>query len=488
MDVHLEHEFFFNPDGAGKVKLRWSGPADDADPRALVADEVRKAQGVEAWSDVSCAPEDGRLVFQGTAYFLNVAGLRFHCRGLHVSSTDLETAPGDKGGLIVKGRVEAKQEAPIVEPEKLAAEIAATREKMEMGRAFIEGLFGHLKTTVVVRLPGKIGKIKNAKKLDERSATATMSGKDLLAVFDRLLKDDDLMAEMLRRGGGPEAVASLLGDLGPLELETQGKLAPLFDFESEVAAAKAAFEALRESFGGPKRAAPAAGTRVVAAKLVHGADSDNELHPFGQNFNSYACVVAADLPEPALKADEGVLEAFILGDGTDATPSDEWDRRIHFPKLTKDGRTLFCEVSVKLPELPPDSIREIRGAVRVQVATREEEVELGFPALKAGAQGKAFDAVLERCETEEDGRLRIELRLALAMERVRTVELVDKKGQAVELNRSGYSSSGDECTLTLDGEVPLKPGAKLRARVLADLKELEVPFQAGPVDLLGRPR
>jgi hypothetical protein len=67
------------------------------------------------------------------------------------------------------------------------------------------------------------------------------------------------------------------------------------------------------------------------------------------------------------------------------------------------------------------------------------------------------------------------------------VELADKTGQAVELNRSGYSSSGDECTLTLDGEVPLKPGAKLRARVLADLKELEVPFQAGPVDLLGRP-
>lgn len=491
MNVHLEHEFFFNPDGRGKVKLRWSGPPQGPDPRTFIGEEVGKAKGVEAWSGLSCEPEGDALVFQGTAWFRNVSELRFHCQGLHVSSVDFATATDPKGAFTVVGRMESKAETPVSDEEALPAAIAQAREQMAMGREFIEGMFGGLVVSVILRMPGKIKTPKNAKKLDDTSAATEMAGKDLLGILDRLMTDDKLMAKMLKLGGGPDAMASLLGDLGPAEVSTKGKTADLFDWDAEVAEAQAAFEEFRASLGvpaGPERSKPTENTRVVAFKIVREADGDRDLNPMGQNFAGLSYVLAGELPGPALKAEEGRLEAFILDDGADLTPSDDWDRRIHFPKLTNDGKTVICEVSVKLPESEPAGIREIRGVVRVQVATATEEVDFGFPELATGAQGTLFDSALERCETGEDGRTSIEIRINLAMERIQSLALVDESGSAAELNRSGYSSSGDQCTLTLDSDVALQPGMKLKARVMADLKYYEVPFGVENVDLMGRPR
>jgi hypothetical protein len=492
LDVHLEHEYFFNPDGSGKVNVRWSGPSQgpELDPRTFIGEEVGKAKGVEAWSGVSYGQESDRAVFQGTAYFRNVSELRFHCQGLHVNSTDFAAASDEKGGFTVVGRITTSTDEPVADPGKLPAAIAAAREQMAMGREFIEGMFAGLRCSVILRLPGKIKPPNHARKLDDNSASTEMKGQDLLGIIDKLMTDDALMGEMLRRGGGPDAIASLLGDLGPAEVSTKGKTAPLFDYETEVAAAAAAFEEFRASLGvpaGPERAAPATNTRVVAAKLVREADGDRELHPLGQNYASLAVVVAGDLPGPALKVEEGRLEKFVLEDGTDVTPSEDWDRRIHFPKLTKDGRTVFCEVEVK-PDGEPAGIREIRGVVRVQVATATEEVDLGFPALEPGAQGTLFNAVLEKCETGEDGRVSVEVRLDLPMERILSLAFVDENGGAAELNRGGYSSSGEQCSLTLDTDAALVPGLRLKARVMAEIKYYEVPFAVENVDLLGRPR
>lgn len=493
MDLHLEHEFFFNPDGTGKARLRWTGPLQgpDLDTNSLLRDEVAQAKGVETWAELSCGPQDDRLVFEGTAYFRNVSELRFHCQGLHVNAVDFAAATDPEGAFVVVGRVEAKQEEPVTDAAALPAAIAQAREQIAMGRQFLEGMFGGLRCSVVLHLPGKLGPVKNAKPVDGSSVRTEMAGKDLLDIMDRLTTDDALIAEMLRRGGGPDAVASLLGDMGPLHAATQGPTSPLFDFESEVAAAAEAFAAFRAELkvpAGPERGPGATHTRVAAVKLVREADSDRELNPMGQNFASYAFVVVGDLPGPALKAEEAMLEAFVTDEGADLVPESDWDRKCHFPKLTNDGKTFLAEMSVKFPEMEPAGIREIRGVVRVQVATATEEVDLGFPELATGSQGTQLGAVLERCETGEDGRTSIDLHLGMSMDRVQSLALVDENGSAAELNRNGYSSSGDECTLNLDSEYALQPGMKLKARVMADLKFYDVPFAVENVDLLGRPR
>jgi hypothetical protein len=493
VDLHLEHEFFFNPDGTGKVKVKWTGPLQtaDVDPMAFMREEVARGTGIEAWADLRCAPNGEQLVFEGTAYFRNVSELRFHCQGVHVGSVDFATATDEAGAFTLVGRVDAKPETPVTDEAALPEAMVQAREQLAAGREFLEGMFGGLRCSVLLHLPGAIGTVKNAKKVDARTASSEMAGADLLAILDRLATDDGLMAEMLKRGGGPEAVSSLLGDKGPVQIATQGKTKALFDFDAEATAAAAAFEAFRASLNipaGPERTAPAQNARIAAVKLVREADGERELNPMGQNFASYSFVVVADLPGPALKAEEGMLEAFTTDEGVDLLPEGEWDRKCHFPKLTNDGKTVLCEMDVKFPDGEPTGIREIRGVVRVQVSTAAEEVDLGFAELAAGAEGAQLGARLERCETGEDGRTSIELRLGVAMERVQAVALVDENGSAAELNRGGYSSSGDECTLTLDSDAALQPGMKLKARVMTELKYYDVPFGVENVDLLGRPR
>ena len=71
MDLHLAHDFTFNPDGSGKVMVRWSAPAtvDTPAPDEFLRSELQQAVGVDAWAEPRCAVEDDRLVFTATAWF-----------------------------------------------------------------------------------------------------------------------------------------------------------------------------------------------------------------------------------------------------------------------------------------------------------------------------------------------------------------------------------------------------------------------------------
>ena len=80
-----EQDFTLNPDGSGKVRhecsfqnIRMSNEPDDS-PEALqaaIAKVIKDSKGVDAWRDVSFKRlDDGRLWFQGTAYFKNLAEL-----------------------------------------------------------------------------------------------------------------------------------------------------------------------------------------------------------------------------------------------------------------------------------------------------------------------------------------------------------------------------------------------------------------------------
>jgi hypothetical protein len=85
--IDLEQEITLNPDGSGKVAVRWVaapmelGTAKGPEARAkdLLKDEVTKCEGVDTWKDVSCtARNDGKFEFRGTAYFKDFAQLKLH--------------------------------------------------------------------------------------------------------------------------------------------------------------------------------------------------------------------------------------------------------------------------------------------------------------------------------------------------------------------------------------------------------------------------
>ena len=495
MNFTLTHDTTLNPDGSGKVSVRWEGaaPGSDSDPGAFMGSEIAQGKGIEAWSDLSCTIDDGKLVFQATAYFRDAAKLRFFCQGFHANVLDLITSTDDKGVFTVRTPAPEMGDSGVSgSDEEILAKLPAERQKFEMARNFLGEMIAGLVCIASVRLPGKVGKVKNGKKGPADTVKMRFEGKVLIDLLDRLMTDDALALKLLKSGKeGPEALLALLGDQGPLEASTTGALKAPFDYEAEAAAAKEKFAALAESLNLPKPpelAPPMKNARIVAVKVVREADNDQDFTPMMQNYPSISMTVIGEAPAGSVKADEGRMECAITDAGDDLVPDDDWKRRISFPKLTKDRKSAFFEIELRPGEGSVDGFKEIRGVVSIMVSDGAEDVDLGFKKLEAGAAGTAFGATIERFEPESEERTAVDLKLLISMDTIESIRLLSAKGEELPFQQQGYSSSGDECTLncSIEGAIPKK--AKLVARVAKNLQRLDVPFAIENVDLLGRPR
>jgi hypothetical protein len=352
-------------------------------------------------------------------------------------------------------------------------------------------MVGGLVCTASLQFPGPIAKVRFGKKGKGNTVSLRFEGKAVVDLLDRLMTDDDLALKLIRSGKkGPEALFVLMEDQGPLEAATKGALAPTFDYESEVAAAREKFAALAESLNLPKppeKGAPLGNTRIVAAKVVREADNDRELHPMNQNYPSLSLTVVGDLPEGVVKLEEGRMDAAITDAGDNLVPDDDWKRRISFPKMTKDRRTAFFDVEFPLPRPGVDGFKEIRGILSVNTTSGAEEIDLGFKKLEAGAEGKELGAVIENLDPQEESTT-LGIRLNISKDLLEALALVGPKGDAAPMSERGYSSSGDQCQVeyAIEGAIPKK--AKLVARVIRNLQRIDVPFEVRDVDLLGRSR
>lgn len=492
MTLDLHHEFTLNPDGSGRAALRWTGPVDEGvpPPDEFVRAEIERAQGVEAWADVRCAVEGDHTVFTATAWFRDLGALRFHCQGVHVNLVDLELVDGDDGSVEIRTRLERSATGDPTTGDDPATNIEAERDKLRSAREFVAGMFGGLTCTIVVNLPGRlVGKLQGKRRGDTRVET-TFHGARLVALLDRLLTDDALMARLLASGGlnGPSALIELLGDDVLIGAKTAPRAQPQFDFEQEVSVARQAFAEFAASLrvaspdAGP--ATPLDNVRIVAARVVHEADSERDLCPQGQSTRGITLTIAADLPSRALALDRALLERVITDDGADITPADEWDRQCHFPKATADGSTIYLDFALPAGH-DARGLAELSARVTATTSLGSEEVELGFPAIEAGAHGSQAGAELLRVESEPDGGTLLELRLGVQRHHILGASLLLGDGRSA-LTIQGWSSCNDECTVTCHIDGPVPAGARIAVTLATGLERADYALALQGVDWFGR--
>lgn len=506
----FHHDFTFNPDGSGRVTVRWTGPGGPGAPARgeFVRSELERAQGVVAWADVDCWSEPTssgeQLVFTATAWFADARSLRFHCQGFHINLLDFAVERGDDGAVTIRSVPQAPSEggttvAADASPQELQRAIAEERAKIGMARGFLAAMFGDLVCTAVLRAPAPLVGRTPGQRLDQRTVEVHFEGQKLIAIIDRLMTDEATMSTLLRQGGvTPQAALELLGDQGPLLLQTEPGATDQFDFAAEVAAAQAAMPTWSEAVGaaGPESLAsapsasdplpsePLANVRVVACKLVLEADADRDLSPQGQNFRGMQVTVAGDLPVPCLDLEEASCTAAIADDGSDLLPLDDWDRRCHFPKQTNDGRTVCLDFSLPLPD-GARGFTQLAGRVVCLASRGSETVDLGFAELAAEAEGTAYGAKLLRVEPEaEECQLEVELQVA----RRRVLDAAIHAGaEVLPLESRGYSSCGDQCSLSYCLKAPLPAGARLVLTLATELVRTQHTFELQAVDWFGRP-
>ena len=395
MPTNLEHAWFLNPDGSGKVTVQWEFPLDNSlpDPATLSRNEMSMASGIEAWGFAAAHPAGDRMIFTGAAYFRDISSVRFHCQGVHVGLMELALSPDAEGRLVLSSGDPAPapfEVTPDATDEELRARLVTEREKFAGMRAFLEDFVAGLSCGATFFLPGRIVSTSGGHPVGERAVRATLAGAAVLDAFDRAFGDDDHMFTLMR--GGPAAaalVASLMPGGGPLCSVVEGPFTPMFDYEMELSVAKRQGAQLMEAAeDAPAPSVPLRDPRVVAVRIVSEADSEREYTPFGNSQASLALVFAGELGEAAREASEGRLEALLTDDDLDLLPPEDWNRRIHFPKLTSDGHTVYFEVELPLPGSGTRGFREVRATITCRAAETSRRWTSGFARWRPARPGR----------------------------------------------------------------------------------------------------
>ena len=270
--IETKQDFTLNPDGSGKVLVEMTmpqmpfnlGPPDGQGDPDLAAKQFVKqvldgSKGVDAWSDVQYAKtEDGRTRFIGTAYFKDLSQMKLQSGKME----GISFTKDDRGGMVlsIKEQESAKPPTPPKEiPEgQMAQRIQAERMQYQQMRPMMATMLGTMKMDVSFRLPGTLAEVSGFKKEPSGAVRLAFDGAQMLKALDELMADDayvrqSVLAGKKSGGGSPQmdqqTREKLFGTKGPLRARVTGPFKTLFPYESEVAAAKAAYPAMIKRLG-----------------------------------------------------------------------------------------------------------------------------------------------------------------------------------------------------------------------------------------------
>jgi hypothetical protein len=522
--LDTEQDFTLNPDGSGKVKIKAVGAPFQLDfgqkktsPEESAAkagrETLEKSQGVDAWKDVDCVVrDDGKLAFTGTAYFKDLKGLRLSVLGMQSDGPELGLQDDGKGGLVLelKGDKKGPKEKPEpvkLSDEQLKAKMREERAKYQQGKAFMESFLKELRLKTRVTLPGTVADAGLFKADGPSTVEIALDGKALLKTLDELMMDDAFMKKQLESGkdmndGNPleeEAfLEKMFGRKGAPRVVVKGPLKAAFDYEAEAAPAREGAEALRAKFGSKSKpaapnAAPAKSgsfksVKVGGARMVHFQDNERGIRPLNGGSEGLTFSIVAELPGAVLAVKEGELTRAVADTGENLLPEGEFERKIHFPQLTEDKTVVVFDAAFKLPPAKSKGVKELSGKIVYTVGGKVKETDLGLPALKKGAQGKAFGARVEKVAKGEFSGDTEDLELVLELEpdQVESAVFLDAAGKPLEVSRSGYMGGGDTTTFMFSIKGRFPASTKVVVKTFADLAQVEVPFTVKDVDLLGR--
>lgn len=511
--------YTINPDGSGKVvheavlaQMNMSLDGSSSEPteeslKKAVLEEIKKAKGIEAWRDVTYEQRGkDKFYFKGTAYFSDLNKLKFHNSGGSINVFDEVSLRLEDGQAVleIKSSEDDEEEtgAENITEENVDEEIAKLQAEYQKTRMMAAGIFSGVKLKRTFYLPGTVTAHSNLVKTEDGGWVSDFAGAKLLEFMDVVMNDEALLRrELLNghnplQGGGPaddnKINEYIFGEAAPIEAAFAPGNQPLFDYAAEVAQANADFAPMAEELGAPKRATlkgpEGAHFKVGGVRLVLDSDMENNLRPFNYD-EGYAVAIIGRLPQPALSVTEGQLTKAETDHGQDLLPSDEWKRKISFPRLSEDRRKVVFEVDLRRPAESANAIAEISGVLTYTVAEKTRRVDLNINTFTAGTTGSEFGAEIESVGDSQwnPGQQELKLKLTINKDTVKAVDIFDAAGNKLEVSQ-GYMASGNNVTYnyTLQGGGAFPQAGRIELEVYEDMQTYELPFEIKDVSLLGR--
>jgi len=510
-----KEDFTLNPDGSGKVTIesifapfQLDMSEDKKTPeqklQAAIATVLDNAKGVAAWRDVTYTQQDdGRIRFKGTAYFADLNKVEF--QNLTMMNFSLQKT---NGTLVLESRMkkhETKKTAPAkLSDAEMTAKTKESRASYQSARPMAVGLLATLKQEAVFHLPGPARDVSNFKSTPAGDLQLRLAGTNMLTAMDVLTASDDWWRKQLAINDNPmrdgmdmdnEFNEKLFGQNGPVRAVIAGGAAK-FDYATELAAAKKEFAALRKKLGAestPELAPPAAGgdfksLKVGGIRWVFETDNSNDIRPLNWTAG-YTLSVIGELPGSVMAISGGKLETATGSDGSDLLPEKDWDRKISFPRLSKDQTKVVFEVNLATPGPAVKSFKEISGTLQYSVAGSSTNVDLGITEIKEGATGSALGATVKSVKPGfgDNGGQDIELEMKLEPDELISLSAIDADGQETVLKRTSYSGGNRQYDITFNSKTEIPVKSRLVAKLHSEVKQFEIPFKLSNLDLTGHP-
>jgi hypothetical protein len=481
-----------------------SNEPDDS-PEALqaaIARVIKGSKGVDAWRDVSFKRlDDGRLWFQGTAYFKNLEELEIPNQSMLAFAW--KNQGGGKGELSLNLKKskdpKAKPESADLTPEERAKKIKAERAKFQQSKPMFSAMLGSLKQSVTFHLPGKIDTSSNFKATPPGALALAFDGAKMLDALEKLVADDVWLA---KNGFDTQDAPTLDNELGgllfgekaPVNATVSDATKPLFNYAVEVAAAQKESAKLQKQLGEVSIAPPAKGEplksiKVVGARMVSEVDKKLDVRPFSYDAG-YTLAVLAELPGSVLDVtDKSAITTATAIDGTSLLKGDrDWDRRLGSPQLSADKASVMFDIELALPSPSVKGLKELSGTLQYRVAGGAKEIDLGLKSLKAGTKGEQLGASIEEIKEgwKKDGSQEMELRIRLEPDDLKSVSLV-VEGARTPLERRGSSSSSGITTFTLAAKTAFPETGSIVVEIHDKVQTFDVPFKLENLSLLGAP-
>lgn len=517
------------------------GAGTQAQLEQSVKEILSKSSGVDAWKDVSYTiTNQGKMYFKGTAYFPDINNLTIHNAILGGpsggSGSGLVFSRSESGEIIIEmktgqtgaagggagGAGRGTTPPPVLSEDQLNEQVRQARMQYEQSKPMLQGFFAGFKSEIILHLPGRIKEVTNFEQIDDQTVRIVVDGARLLGIIDRKIQDEMWLKEQIRSGKDPtssgpndlEMNELLFGQRAPIRVVVDAAAKPLFDYTTEMTAAKADYQAVLGQLGlkeGPAQAAPEivttpaevtvteitppateeeTGMKVIVGgvRLVRLSDFGRGIMPLGQN-SGYTLSLIAELPTAVIKVPTGRVEKAITDSGKDLLPKEQWDRKIRFPTLATDNKTVIFDAGLLLPDEAARGLEEVSGILEYLTASGSKEVDLGVIALKVGAKGADLGAVISSIEADpwQKNATMLGLRLDLPAEAIGSVIFSTEDGAKLDITRRSAASINGTTMLkfSVPGNVPAS--ARVVVNVFEDLKKNEIPFRIRNVTLTGQP-
>ncbi len=516
-----KEEYTLNPDGSGKVVYSAAFPPmsfklgdEEPDPESQMKDAVKdileKSSGIDVWKDVSYKlADDGKISFKGTAYFKDVSKFDVHNQGM----MKVVFFKDEKGNLVLelkgkekdkKGVKTGKKKLAKLSEEEITKKFKEEKAKYQQMKPMMSAFMSTMKQEMRFHLPGKPSNVTNFKVEEGGTLLLTFEGEKLFGVMDEMFEDPAWMRKQILAGadfteGGPKMDLmmneKLFGEKAPVRATVTGAVKPLFNYKAEVTAAKKDSPKLFKELGAaaPIPVASAKGgnfknLKVGGVRVVTVSDGKRDVRPFNYDAG-YTISLIGELPGAVLKVTEGKLEKAIADNGDSLLPEREWNRKIHFPHLSKDKTTVVFEVKLTLPGENVKGLKEISGMLEYTVAGGSREVPLGITDFTAGAKGNEFGAVVKSVKESEWQKEKevLALKLNLSSDSVKSMTFYDGSKKKLDVSESGHGGFGNSTTFqyTCEGKFPAK--GSIVVEIFEKLEKYNIPFKIENISLMGQP-